>query len=104
MRDPGPSYATVDEISCCYAAGPKLRRQIAKCVLRQQGRWVTILFAFQDRRNGEFDRVRWTLQRWTKVADRWHKDTGINLEASDIVSAAAFITTGPQGDSESRPE
>ena len=80
MRDPGPTYEAVDEITCeFWSRGQLRRRQVAKHLVEHRANWATLLFAFQDFKDGGYGPVHYMITRWRRVAGRWHRDTGINL-------------------------
>lgn len=90
MRDDGPIFHEVDDISVEYSgivrggAEVVLRRQLGKKVLDQAGGWATIAFAFQDWKDGQWQPVRFSLQRWRKWGERWRKISGIHLSSTNV--------------------
>ncbi len=91
MRDLGPSFVDVDEISCEYTSlGTLRRRQLAKHVLEQHSNWVTLQFAYQDLRGGEWTPVHFMIARWKRTAERWRLDSKINLRP-ELESAAHHV-------------
>lgn len=88
MRDPGPTFEHVDDITCeFWSRGQLRRRQVASHVVEHRANWATIAFAFQDLRDGAYGAVRYMLSRWRLVAGRWHRDTGINLRPDTELKA-----------------
>ena len=103
MRDPGPVFREIDEISVEYASydhGELVfrRRQIGKQVLDQAGGWATIAFAFQDQRDGEWGEVRFSLQRWRKYGERWRKISGIHLSSTNVRYALRVFDAWDEGE------
>ena len=91
-----PAFETLDEIHCETRHGDKrlLRRQLSKRVLTCRGGWATILFVWQDWRTGKpfpgWREPRFVLERWRRVAERWHRTGRVAMRADEVTTALAI--------------
>lgn len=93
-------FQTVDEITCVYEDEAVIkRRELSKRVIDVAGPWVTIAFVFQDFRGGEWQPVRYSIQKWRRVAGAWRKHSAVNLRPETARAVALLLDEwGSMGD------
>ena len=93
------AYETVDEITCEYrhGSGQLRRREVFKQVISNRCGWATIVFAWQDWRtkgnvrNPGWQPVRFAIERWRRIGERWRRETRVSLRQEDARAALALI-------------
>jgi hypothetical protein len=99
LRDPGNVHEDIEAVGCEYRNGSDQlrRRQLFKRVISNRCGWALIVFAFQDwRTTGHvkvvgWQPVRWSIERWHRVAERWRLQSRLTMNQADAAAALELV-------------
>lgn len=99
-------FEDIEDIDCEYRNGSDQlrRRQLFKRVIMNRCGWALVIFAFQDwRTTGHvkavgWQPVRWSIERWHRVAERWRLETRLTMGQQDAEKALGLVADTDVGE------